>query len=377
MQWTIRNLLNPVITRCLIYGINPFDLEYVLRKMEEKPLLNARMLDETWMTEWGEKADRFIQFAQEAKEKKNLLSVSEYYAMTSKCYYACYLLNSDRVENKKEIYKKLAFTYRESLMNSKRKVEELKIAFGKRTFLPAYLHLPNSQEFHAPYPCVIIFTGMGSCKEEMEIEAKTLVDRGIAALTVDMPGVGEALFQYELKMSVKQIEEAFEVIIEFCKTHPFIDATRLGTYGLCMGGGYAYRAAAKFATIKCCVTLFPLILSMVDEKSIPRWMKQGKWAEYQMGQQEAEELIRDMAIIEEGQLSCRYLLVHSTYDNWMELSKTKRLFANVVGEKVEIEIEEQPIYATEESVMHAMPVGEQMHWIKRKAADFFKDSFYC
>ena len=64
MQWSIRNLLNPVIARCLIYGVNPFDLEFVLRKMEEKPLLNARMLDDTWMSEWEKKAQHFISLAE-------------------------------------------------------------------------------------------------------------------------------------------------------------------------------------------------------------------------------------------------------------------------------------------------------------------------
>ena len=40
------------------------------------------------------------------------------------------------------------------------------------------------------------------------------------------------------------------------------------------------------------------------------------------------------------------------------------------GQKQEIIVEDEPVFATKESVMHAMPVGEQMHWIKRKAADF-------
>ncbi|HAU85256.1 MAG TPA: tRNA modification GTPase, partial [Lachnospiraceae bacterium] len=49
-----------------------------------------------------------------------------------------------------------------------------------------------------------------------------------------------------------------------------------GTFGLCMGGGFAYRAAAKYSDIKCCVNLFPLFLSMVENDNIPRWMRQGR-----------------------------------------------------------------------------------------------------
>ena len=33
MKWPLRNLLNPVVTRSLLYGANSFDVEYVLKKI--------------------------------------------------------------------------------------------------------------------------------------------------------------------------------------------------------------------------------------------------------------------------------------------------------------------------------------------------------
>lgn len=375
MQWSIRNLLNPVIARCLIYGTNPFDLEYVLRKMEEKPLLNSKMLEETWMKEWQKKAQHFIQLANEAREKDNMLSVSEYYTLAARCYYACYLLNSDEVENKKQVYENLAASYHEAVKYSQRRVCEVSIPFKGDAVLPAYLHLPDETEFKAPYPCVIIYSGMGACKEELEVEAKPLIERGAAVLTVDMPGTGAALFHYNTKLNGTNMEHAFDTIMEFCKENEFIDADRIGTYGLCMGGGFAYRAAAKYPEVKCCINLFPLFLSMADINHIPRWMKQGKWASFQMGEICNEEFLNGMAVISEGNVSCHYLLVHSQYDNWMELEQTNQLYEKSTGKKEEIIITEQPVYATKESVMHAMPVGEQMHWIKRKAADYCIEAF--
>ena len=35
-----------------------------------------------------------------------------------------------------------------------------------------------------------------------------------------------------------------------------------------------------------------------------------------------------------------------------------------------MKITEKPAYASEETIMHAMPVGEQYHWVKHEAADF-------
>lgn len=376
MQWSIRNLLNPVIARCLIYGTNPFDLEYVLRKMEEKPLLNARMLEDTWMNEWKKKAQHFIALAKEAEEKDNMLSVSEYYTLAARCYYACYLLNSDEVKNKKHVYQDLENSYHEALKYSKRRVYDVSIPFEDETFLPAYLHLPEKNSFHAPYPCVLVFSGMGACKEELEVEAKSIVERGIAVLAVDMPGTGAALFHHDIKLSAKNVESAFDAIMNYVRTSEQIDSEKIGTYGLCMGGGFAYRAAVKEPEIRCCVNLFPLFLSMVEINHIPRWMKQGKWASFQMGDATTEQFIEEMGILSEGQVCGDYLLVHSQYDNWMELEKTNQVYAKTKGRKEEIIVTEQPVYATKESVMHAMPVGEQMHWIKNKAADFCVEALY-
>ena len=34
MKWAIRDLLNPVVTRSMIFGANPFDIEYILKKID-------------------------------------------------------------------------------------------------------------------------------------------------------------------------------------------------------------------------------------------------------------------------------------------------------------------------------------------------------
>lgn len=46
------------------------------------------------------------------------------------------------------------------------------------------------------------------------------------------------------------------------------------------------------------------------------------------------------------------------------------LFNKATEVKEKIFVDEKPAYVSEESIMHSMPVGEQFHWIKHKAADF-------
>lgn len=373
MQWSIRSLLNPVIARCLIYGVNGFDLESVLNKVEKVPMTRAKALENAWMTEWTAKAERFLTFAKAAKEDGNELSYSEYNGLAAKCFYACYLLNSDAISYKQKVYERLEETYREYLMFSNFTEEEVKIPFQDGRYLPAYLHLPEKKAEKESFPCVIISGGIGSCKEEFEVMSRPLVERGIAVLALDMPGTGSALFHQGLKLHADNINQAMDSVMQFLKGHPSICSDKIGTYGLCMGGGYSYHWACRYPEIKCVVTLFPLFVSMLGDNSVPRWMKQGEWSDFQTDFQ--GDWIADMKKLEDEALSCDYLLVHSEYDNWMELNKTNQLFEKCSGMKKEIIIHDEPVYATKESVMHAMPVGEQMHWIKLQAADFFFQQF--
>lgn len=345
-------------------------MEYVLQKVEKKPLVNSKVLEMTWREEWGKKAQRFSAFGKEAKEKGNYISAKEYYMLAARCYYACYLINSDQIAGKREIYKKLEGYYLQALQCSERRFEQVVIKLEEKKGMPGYLHLPDQKKFQAPYACVTIFAGMGSSKEELETMARPLVERGVAVLCLDQPGTGAALFDYDLKLSGENIELGFDKTMEFLLSHPLIDENRLGSYGLCMGGGYAYRFAAKYPSVRCVANLFPLFVTMLEEDAVPRWMKQGLWAKYQLANGPENEFYEGMEVLTEGAVKSDYLVVHSRFDNWMPLEKTKEILTKTEGKKETIVIDEEPVFATKESIMHAMPVGEQMHWIRIKVADW-------
>lgn len=373
MDWSIRGLLNPVIVRSLIFGVNPIDMEFVLQQMEKKPLVNGKVLQNTWREEWGRKTRHFAVLAEQAEKKKNWLSAGQYYTLSAQCCYAAYLLNSEHIDKKREAYKELEHYYLCQLHCSKRRFETIFIPLKGEKGMPGYLHLPDERQFEGPYPCVILFAGYGSCKEELETMAKPLIERGIAALTLDQPGTGSALFDNNLKLGGSMLEHGFQKTIQFLETLDFIDNSRLGTYGLCMGGGYAYRVAAEFPKITCCAGLFPLFISMLGDKTIPRWMRNGEWPDFQKENASSQEFIEGMKIIADGSFHGDYMIVHSSYDNWMPLEKTNQIVDKSTGNINEVIIDDAPVYATEESVMHAMPVGEQMHWIKIQVADWFAE----
>ena len=77
-----------------------------------------------------------------------------------------------------------------------------------------------------------------------------------------------------------------------------------------------------------------------------------------------------MRVLEEGTHSSDFLMVYSSDDNWMTPEASNQLLAKATGYKEAIHIQDKPAYVSEETIMHAMPVGEQYHWVKHIAADF-------
>ena len=364
MKWAIRDLLNPVATRSLLYGADPFDLEAILKKIDNIKVKSGKQIQEVWINEWRAKIDRYSKLCEKAAAEGNRLSAKEYARMAAQCHYACFMINIEDVEHKTEIYKGLEESYRRYVKFCKNKIEytEIDTRAGK---IPAYIHYPDSGR-KSSYPVAVTYSGIGSCKEELEMLAAPLNKRGIAVITPDMPGAGAAIIHNNIKCGGKQIEAAFEGIYRFIKEHKKLDGNNIANFGLCMGGGYAFRATVKNPKVKACVSLFPLLMNFADQGSIPIWMKRGKWSSYQY----SDDYLEGMRILEEGTHKADFLMVYSSDDNWMTPEASQKLLGKALGYKECIHVEDKPAYVSEETIMHAMPVGEQYHWVKHIAADF-------
>ena len=364
MKWSIRELLNPVVTRSMLYGSDPFDTEYVLKRVDEIDVMSGKKIQAVWLGEWGKKIAHYAELRDQNEAKGNLISARAYAKMVAQCWYACYMVNIQDLDQKVSIYNNLAESYRKytELCDNKIEYIEIDTAFGK---LPAYIHYPDDGSKES-YPIAITYSGIGSCKEELDMLAMPLNERGIAVITPDMPGTGGAVIWNNVKCGGDELEAAFESIYKFIDSRSELDSSRIANFGLCMGGGYAIRATVKNPAVKCCAALFPLMICYCKVDSVPIWMKKGKWTSCQTN----DDYIETMNILSEGTLSSDFLLVHSDYDNWMTHEANDILYSKATGYKERLEVTERPAYVSEESIMHAMPVGEQFHWVKHITADF-------
>lgn len=101
-------------------------------------------------------------------------------------------------------------------------------------------------------PIVVMCMGLDSAKEEMDTNESVFLARGMATLVFDGPGQGEA--EYELPIR-GDYEAPVKSVVDWVERRPDVDGTRIGLWGVSLGGYYAPRAAAFEKRVKACIAL--------------------------------------------------------------------------------------------------------------------------
>jgi pimeloyl-ACP methyl ester carboxylesterase len=118
--------------------------------------------------------------------------------------------------------------------------------------LKGYLRLPQAanengdpeEQFmtRRQHPCVVIFNGLNSPKEELHYTENALLAAGLATLSFDYPAVQENKFLTALPFDVEELDKALYL---FLLSRPEIDTARLALYGLSIGARFALHVGAE------------------------------------------------------------------------------------------------------------------------------------
>src|SRR6266705_1100764 len=126
--------------------------------------------------------------------------------------------------------------------------ERVEIPFDGAT-IAGILRRPAS---HGPHPIVILIPGLDAAKEEFRPTEDLFLGRGLATLSVDGPGQGEA--EYDLPIR-GDWEVPGAAIIDAAARLPGIDANLIGIWGVSLGGYYAARVASGDQRVRACIAL--------------------------------------------------------------------------------------------------------------------------
>jgi dienelactone hydrolase len=103
-----------------------------------------------------------------------------------------------------------------------------------------------------PHPLVVLIPGLDSAKEEFRPTEDMFLSRGLATLSVDGPGQGEA--EYDLAIR-GDWEVPGAAIIDAAEKLDGIDPDKIGIWGVSLGGYYAARVACCDSRVRACISL--------------------------------------------------------------------------------------------------------------------------
>jgi 2,6-dihydroxypseudooxynicotine hydrolase len=128
-----------------------------------------------------------------------------------------------------------------------RPMERLEIPYrGKKIY--GYLRRPEGV---TQPPVAILLPGLDACKEELHEWSEPFLDRGIATVTLDGPGQGEAAADFPITTSWGPVMAA---VIDVLGTRKDVNANNVGVVGQSLGAFYAPLSAAQEPRLKACVS---------------------------------------------------------------------------------------------------------------------------
>ncbi|MFB6194807.1 MAG: alpha/beta hydrolase family protein [Haloplanus sp.] len=231
-------------TRFLAKGLDRYDLQ------------NLRADIDAW-AEWCDAfatvGEEHAELGREAEAAGNAVSAGQHFLRASMyCHFGSFAWHVDEAERER--------THRRGVELFERALPHLRPA-GERVDapcpggddIPGFLRVPDETPDGADEsPLVVLLSGLDSTKEEQHTRASDFHARGIATLSVDGPGQGEAWYDRPMTPAY---HEAISAAVDHVQGRADVDATRLGVYGVSIGGFYAPYVAAHDDRFDACVGL--------------------------------------------------------------------------------------------------------------------------
>ncbi len=225
------------ISRFTVNGVAASDFHDVIGSLDHW---------DNWCRAWSERAKVHEDLGREAMKQQQYVSAADHLSRASATYhFAKYLFVQD-LEQMRTAHMKAVECLNLALPHLKPPGERVLIPYeGKH--LAGVFRRPRDIE--RP-PVVLMTMGLDSTKEELNTFEMTFLERGMAILAFDGPGQGEAEYDFPIRYDY---EAVVGPVIDWLSRRSDVDASRIGIWGISLGGYYAPRTAAFEKRIKACI----------------------------------------------------------------------------------------------------------------------------
>lgn len=201
-----------------------------------------------WCAAWSARAALHESMGREALGAGKFLSAGEHLQRAGVYYHFAKFLFVHDIPQMRAAHMKAVACRNDALPHLSPKGERIEIPF-EGAKIAGILRKPRGVD--RP-PVMLMACGLDSCKEETEAYEAPFLARGVAIFVFDGPGQGEAEYDLPIRGAYETVVSA---IIDHLEKRADIDATRLGMWGVSLGGYYAPRAAAFEERIRACIAL--------------------------------------------------------------------------------------------------------------------------
>jgi 2,6-dihydroxypseudooxynicotine hydrolase len=279
-----------------------------------------------WCAAWVKRGDVHLGLGEESLAAGHGLSAGEHFTTAGACYHFGKFLFVHDIPQMRAAHAKAVDARLRALPLIDPPGERVAIPW-EGTTLFGILRKPRGI---ARPPVVVMIMGLDSTKEEMHTNEQVFLDRGMATLSFDGPGQGEAEYDHGI---LPEYERPVAAVIDWIETRDDLDAGRVGLWGVSLGGYYAPRAAAFERRAKACVSLTgPFDFAEAFDRA-PQLTREAVIARTKAGSEEgAREIARRMSLAQvAGQITCPLYIVAGALDRVIPPDHPERLAAAASG----------------------------------------------
>lgn len=222
-------------------GITPADLDDVLGRITSL---------EGWADEWERLGHRHERDALTCDARGDVRKSAEHRLWASAAYnFAQYVVFMDPAR-KQELHAQCVRAYAAAAPHFEYPARTFEVDFRKRR-VRGYLRRPAGE---GPHPVVVIFNGTNGVKEELHQWADAYLERGIATITLDGPGLGETFHRLGTVAEPRPLGVA---IVNAIESEPSLDADAVAYMGLSLGGYAVIKMASYDQRVRCVAAVSP------------------------------------------------------------------------------------------------------------------------
>jgi 2,6-dihydroxypseudooxynicotine hydrolase len=222
-------------------GVSAGDLDRVLGRISGLT---------SWADEWDSLGRAHEQAGRDAVALSRPDDAARRFLAASSAYnFAQYVIFLDK-ERKRTLHESCVRAYAQAAPLFHPPATPFEVQYRRHT-MKGYLRVPPGRR---PAPVVVMFHGTNAVKEELHWWSDALLERGLATIVFDGPGLGHTFHRMSMVAEPRPVGVA---ILNHIETRPELDPRAVAFLGMSLGGYLVIRMAAHEPRIRAAAAVSP------------------------------------------------------------------------------------------------------------------------